>query len=75
MDEPEPERKPSRSYAFKMDSRETIQSLKVALTELSLRRWSLKFWVLVAEVRDAFVLELDILWAYDASVDLGRHLR
>ena len=52
----------------------TIQSLKVALTELSLRRWSLKFWVLVAEVRDAFVLELDILWAYDASVDLGRHL-
>jgi len=57
-----------------MNSRKTIQSLKVTLTELSLRRRSLKFWVLVAEFRDAFVLELDVLWANDASVDLGRHL-
>ena len=56
-----------------MDSRETIQSLKLALIELSLGRRSLKFWVFVAEVRDEFVLELNVLCAYDASVDVGRH--
>jgi hypothetical protein len=52
----------------------TIQSLKVALIKLNLGRRSLKFWVFVAEVRDEFLLELNVLWAYDASVDLGRHL-
>ena len=46
----------------------------MALIELSLGRRSLKFWVFVAEVRDEFVQELNFLWAYDASVDLGRHL-
>jgi len=46
----------------------------LALIELSLGWRSLKFWVFVAEVRDEFVLELNVLWAYDASLDLGRHL-
>jgi len=35
---------------------------------------SLKIRVFVAEVRDDFILGLNVLWAYDASVDLGRHL-
>jgi len=30
--------------------------------------------VFTAEVTDEFILGLDVLWAYDASVDLGRHL-
>jgi hypothetical protein len=48
--------------------------MKVALIELSLGRRSLKIWVFVAEVRDEFILGLKVLRAYDASVDLGRHL-
>jgi len=46
----------------------------VTLLKLSLGRPSLKFWVFVAEVRDEFILELSVLWVYEASVDLGRHL-
>jgi len=34
----------------------------------------MRFWVFVAEVTDEFILGLKFLWAYDASVDLGRHL-
>lgn len=28
----------------------------------------------VSDIRDEFILGLDVLRAYDASVDLGRHL-
>jgi hypothetical protein len=28
----------------------------------------------VVEVRDEFLLEVNVMWAYDAYVDLGRQL-
>jgi hypothetical protein len=40
----------------------------------ALERRPLTFWVVVAEITDDFILRLDVLRAYDASVDLGRHL-
>jgi hypothetical protein len=55
-------------------SGETILVLKQALVQLTLGRRSLKFWVFVAGVTDEFILGLDVLRAYVASVDLGRHL-
>jgi len=48
--------------------------LKEAFVELTLGRRALRIWVFVAEVTDQFILGLDVLRAYDASVDLGRHL-
>ena len=70
----QPERKPSRAYVLQTASGETIPVLKEALVELTLGRQALRTWVFVAEVTDEFILGLDVLRAYDASVDIGRHL-
>jgi hypothetical protein len=35
---------------------------------------ALRIWVFAAEITDEFILGLDVLWACDASVDLGCHL-
>jgi hypothetical protein len=45
-----------------------------ALVELTLGRRALEIWVFVAEAMDEFMLRLDVLRAYNASVDLGRHM-
>jgi hypothetical protein len=55
-------------------SGETIPVLKEAFVELNLGRRVLRLWVFVAEITDKFILGLDVLRAYDASVDLGRHM-
>jgi hypothetical protein len=68
------ERKPSRAYVLQTDSGETIPMLKEALVELTLGQPVLRIWVFVAEVTDEFILGLDVLRVYDASVDLGRHV-
>jgi len=68
------EMKPSRAYVLQTASGETIPLLKEALVQLTLGRRSLRIWVFVAEVIDEFILGLDVLPAYDAFVDLGRHL-
>ena len=52
----QPERKPSRPYVLQMASGEIVPVLRI--------------WVFVAEVMDEFILGLDVLRAYDASVDL-----
>jgi hypothetical protein len=70
----QPERKPSKAYALQTASGKTIPVLKEALVELSLGRGALKIWVFVAEVTEELILGLDVQRAYDASVDLGRHL-
>jgi len=57
-----------------MASGETIPVLKEALVELTLVQRALRIWVFVAEVTAEFILGLDVLRDYDASVDLGRHL-
>ena len=69
-----PERKPSRAYVLQTASGETLPMLREALVELTLGQRALSIWVFVAEVTDEFILGLDVLRAYDASVDLGRHL-
>jgi hypothetical protein len=53
---------------------ETIPVVKEALVELTLGRRALKIWVFVAGITKEFILRLNVLRAYDASVDLGRHL-
>ena len=70
----QPERKSSTAYVLQTASGETIPVLKEALFELTLGRRALRIWVFVAEVTDEVILGLDVLRAYDASVDLGRHL-
>jgi hypothetical protein len=39
-----------------------------------LGRRPLRIWVLVADITDELFLGLDILRAYDESVDVGRHV-
>jgi hypothetical protein len=45
-----------------------------ALVELTLGQRALRISVFVAEVMDEFILGLDVLRAYDASVHLGHQL-
>jgi hypothetical protein len=52
----------------------TIPVVREALVELTLGQRALKFWVFVADITDEFVLGLDNLRAYEASVDVGRHV-
>jgi hypothetical protein len=56
------------------DSGETIPVLKEALVDLTPGQRALSFCVFVADVTDKFILGLNVLRAYDASVNLGRHL-
>jgi hypothetical protein len=70
----QPERKPSRAYVLQTESGEAIPVLKKALVELTLGRRALRIWVFVVYVTEKFILGLDVLRAYDTSVDLGRHL-
>jgi hypothetical protein len=55
-----------------MASGETILVVKEALIELILGRRSLRIWAFVAEITNVFMLRLDVLRAYDASVGLKR---
>jgi hypothetical protein len=41
---------------------------------LTLGRRPLQIWIFVADITDELILGLDILRAYDASVDLGRQM-
>jgi hypothetical protein len=65
---------PIRSYVLKIASGETIPVVKEALVELTLGRRALSIWVFVTEITDELILGLDVLRAYNASLDLGRHL-
>jgi hypothetical protein len=70
----QPEGKPSRTYVLQTASGETIPVMKESLVELNLWQRALGFRVFFAEVTDEFILGLDVVRAYDASVDLGRRL-
>jgi hypothetical protein len=48
--------------------------VKEARVDLILGRRTLRIWVFVADITDYFILGLDVLRAYDASVDVGRHV-
>jgi hypothetical protein len=70
----QPERKPSRAYVLQTASGETIPVLMEALVELTVGRRAWRILVFVAQLTDKFVLGLDVLQAYDVSVDLRHHL-
>jgi hypothetical protein len=61
------ERKPSCSNVLQMSSGRTLPVVKVQLT---MGRRALTISVFVSEVRDDFNLGLDVLRAYDTSVNL-----
>jgi hypothetical protein len=48
--------------------------MKKAHVELTMGRRALSSWVFVADIKDDFILGLDILRAHDASVDIGRRV-
>jgi hypothetical protein len=70
----QPEGKPSRAYVSQTTSGETIPVTE-SLVEQTLWRRALGIRVFVAEITDEFFLGLDVVRAYDASVDIGRHLQ
>jgi hypothetical protein len=50
---------------------ESLPVLKEVLLTLTLGRYPLRMWVFVADITDDLILGLNILCAYDASVDIG----
>jgi hypothetical protein len=58
-----PERELSRPYVLQMASSETIPVVKEAYTELTMGWRTLRSWVLDADIKDDFILGLDILRA------------
>jgi predicted aspartyl protease len=69
-----PERELSRPYVLQTASGETILVVKEAHVELTMGRRTLRSWVFVADIKDDFILGLDFVRAYDASVDIGRRV-
>jgi predicted aspartyl protease len=69
-----PERELSRPYMLQTASGETIPVVKEARVELTIGRHTLRSWVFVADIADDFILGLDLLRAFNASVDIGRRV-
>ena len=67
------ERKLSRACVLPTASGESTPVMEV-LVEPTLGRWAMRIWVFVEEITDEYVLGLDVLRDYDASVDIERHL-
>jgi hypothetical protein len=67
-----PEREPDPGFTLQTVSVESLPILKEVLLTQILGRCPLKMWDFVADIRDELILGLDILRAYDASVDIGR---
>jgi hypothetical protein len=67
-----PERQTKKSYTLQTVSGEALDVIKEVCLTLTLGRRPLKIWVFVADITNEFILGLDILRAYDASVDIGR---
>jgi hypothetical protein len=66
-----PERQPNQHFKLQTVSGEALPILKEVFLTLTLGRRPLKIWVFFANITE-FILGLDILRAYDASVDIGR---
>jgi hypothetical protein len=65
-----PVRKTTRSYSLIMASGQTIPIDKEALVDLTLGRCVLNVWVFAADIVDDLILGLDVLRAYDGSVNV-----
>jgi hypothetical protein len=66
------ERQPHPGFTLQTVSGASLPILKEVLLTLTLGRRPLKMWMFVANITDELILGLDILRAYDASVDIGR---
>jgi hypothetical protein len=60
----------TRSYSLIMASGKMILIDKEALLDQTLRRCVLNIWQFVADIVDDLILGLDVLRAYDASVNV-----
>jgi predicted aspartyl protease len=69
-----PERELSQPYVLQTASGETMPVVKEAHVELTMGQRTLRSWVFVADMADAFIMGLDILRANDASVDIGHRM-
>jgi hypothetical protein len=67
-----PEREPNQRFTLQTVSGESLPIQKEVFLTLTLGQRSLKIWVFVADITNEFILGLDILRAYNASVDIGR---
>jgi hypothetical protein len=65
------ERQPNQCYTLQMVSGEALLILKVVFLTLTLGQCPLKIWVFFVNITNEFILGLNILRAYDASVDPG----
>jgi hypothetical protein len=66
-----PEREPDPGFNLQTVSGESLPILKEDLTQI-LGCCPLRMWDSIADITDELILGLDILRAYDASVDIGR---
>jgi hypothetical protein len=68
-------RKTDKKNCFTLQtvSGEALPIIKEVFLTLNLGRRPLKIWVFVADITNEFILGLDILRAYDAKLDIGRH--
>jgi hypothetical protein len=64
----------TRPYFLQTASGETQPMKKRALVEMTLGQVPIRIWAFVASIVDEFILGLDFLRAYSASVDLGRRV-
>jgi hypothetical protein len=55
-------------------SGETLTILKEVFLTLTLGRHPLKIWVFITSITNKFILGLDIMRTYNASVDQGRQM-
>jgi hypothetical protein len=69
-----PETELCRPYILRTVSGKTIPVVTEARVELAIGRRTLRSSVFVADITDDFILGLDILRAYDSSVDIGRRV-
>jgi hypothetical protein len=67
------ERRRGRQCVLQVHSGRTIPVVKEALVELTLVQRALNIWVFVADRTDEFILRLEIMCAYHATVDVGCH--
>jgi hypothetical protein len=66
-----PERQTKKHFTLQTVSGEALPIIKEVFLTLTLGRRPLKIWVFVADITNEFILGLDILCAYDATVDIG----
>jgi hypothetical protein len=67
-----PKIQPNQSYMIQTVSGEGLPILEEVSLTLTLGLRPLEIWVFVANITNKFILGLDIMREYDASVDLGR---